>query len=144
MQMQRHPNELEGFCDQLRSIADTLAKNPPQRIGYRERVLIEGPLFLVMKEFCRRRFGYDLHGFSEENRRRLEGATQGDASVRRPWNLVREAFEVRSILLALSGTNPYVQGDALSRTALTKRDTVALLSRSLHRLARRAIDDNSE
>ena len=143
--MHKHADSLAHFCAQLRTVAKALADEPPKRIGYRERVIIERPLFLVMKEVCRRRLGYDLHGLSEEHRKSLESLLiQGNEDTKQVQNLLHEAFEVRVFLLDLSSTNPYVQGDALSRASLTKKDVVEVLSRSLHRLAGRALDEAGE
>jgi hypothetical protein len=59
-------------------------------------------------------------------------------------HLVREAFELRVFLLALSSENAYVQGDALSRASLTKRAVLRNFSRSLNSLAERAIKIKGE
>lgn len=131
---------LTCFCDQLRSVATAITEVRPQRIGYRERALIERPMFLVIKEVCKRRFGYELHGLSEKHRNKLEEMIHSDACNRRFRDLVRELFELRVFLLDLSSSNPYVQGDALSRASLTKSDAVRALSRSLHRLADLALE----
>jgi hypothetical protein len=144
MQMHKHAERLAYFCAQLRTVAASLADKPPKHIGYRERLLVERPLFLVMKEVCRRRLGYDLRGLSEVHRLRLESAIQGNTSTMRVQNLLREAFEIRVFLIDLSSANPYVQGDALSRASLQKEDVVKVLSRSLYRMAGRFLDEEGE
>lgn len=141
MPMCIHANRLHSFCIELKSLAEDLTQNPPQRIGYRERVRIERPLFLVVKEVCLRHLGYDLHGFSEIHRKELNHWMDGISCRRSLKNFIREAFELRVFVLALSSSNPYVRGDALSRASLTNRDAVARLSHALQSLAEKALEE---
>ena len=142
--MHIHADRLHKSCEQVKALADKLAQDPPQRIGYRERVRIERPLFLVIKELCLLHLGYDLHGLSEVHRRDLNRLIEGKPCCRSLQNLLREAFELRVFVIALSSTNPYVQGDALSRASLAKSDAVATLSHALHSLAENALEEESE
>lgn len=142
--MHAHGEQAEYLCRELKAIAEALAKNPPRRIGYRERVLIERPLFLTLKEVCRQRLGYELHGLSETHRRRLEGTIENTANGRRFLALLRDTFELRAFLLDLSSANPYVQGDAMSRASVTKYDAPRALSRALFRLVERVSEEMGE
>jgi hypothetical protein len=111
---------------------------------YRERVRIERSLFLVFKEVCRRHLGYDLHGLSEVHRKELNQWMECKPCRMSLQNLVREAFELRVFVLALSSANAYVRDNALSRASLTQRDAVATLSRVLRSLAENVLEEEGE
>ena len=134
--MHIHNENIENLCLKLKAIADALINNPPERIGYRERVMIERPLFLTLKEICDRYLGYDLHGLSEPHRREIEAAIQETKSGREFQSLLRDIFEIRTFLLDLSSANPYVQNDALSRASVSKQNAPRTLGRALLRLAK--------
>ncbi len=140
MQMPTHAKRLKYVCQQLLSVADDLEQNPTQCFGYRERVLVERPIFLVVKEVCWQRLGHDLHGMSTQHRKRLDDIVKNEVTDTRLTNFICEAFELRIFVLDLSSGNPYVQGDALSRASLVKHDTVKALTQSLRRLARKAMN----
>ncbi len=141
MPMNTHTDRLQGLCDQVKSLAEDLAQNPPQRIGYRERIRIERPLFLLVKEVCQNYLGYDLHGLNEIHRKELSRWMEDNQCHRSLQNFIRETFELRVFVVALSSANPYVRGDALSRASITKSTTVATLSRKLQSLAERTLDE---
>jgi hypothetical protein len=128
----------------MKALADELAQVPKQRFGYRERVRIERSLFLVVKEVCRRHLGYDLHGLSEVHREELNHWMERKPCRMSLQNLVREAFELRVFVLALSSTNAYVRDDALSRASLTQRDAVVTLSRVLRSLVENVLEEEGE
>lgn len=135
--MHTHGEQAEDQCQELKAIAEALVRNPPRRIGYRERLLIERPLFLTLKDVCCRCVGYELHGLSETHRQRMEGAIKSSPNGQRLFPLLRDAFELRIFLLDLSCANPYVQGDALSRASVTQEDASRSLARALFRLVKR-------
>lgn len=140
--MRTHANILQISCKKLEAIAAELEQNPPQRIGYRERMRIERPLFLLLKEICRQHLEYELHGMTEVHRKALSLLLSEKRSDNKELqNFVRNAFELRIFLLTLSSTNPYVQGDALSRASLTKRESVKVLIRELRTLANQGIQE---
>jgi hypothetical protein len=144
MLMHTPVDRLHQGCQQLRAVADDLTKNPPLRIDYRERMRIERSLFVVVKEVCQKYLQYELHGLSEVHRRELRDWMEGNACSKSLQHFVREAFELRVFLLALSSANAYVQGDALSRASLTKRSVIRTLSRTLHSLAEKAIKEKDD
>lgn len=133
--MRIHANILQSSCQKLEAIAVELEQNPPQRIGYRERMRIERPLFLLLKNVCLRHLEYELHGMTEVHWKALSLLLSEKRCDRELQNFIRNAFELRIFVLALSSTNPYVQGDALSRASLTKRESVKVLIRELRALA---------
>ena len=139
--MRTHANILQTPCQKLETIAVELEQNPPQRIGYRERMRIERPLFLLLKEVCLRHLEYELHGMTEVHRKALSLLLSKKRCTRDLQNFVRNAFELRVFILALSSTNPYVQGDALSRASLTKRESIKVLIRELRALANQGLQE---
>jgi hypothetical protein len=144
--MHTHGDQTEDLCKELMAIAVALIKNPPRRIGYRERVLIERQLFLILKDVCRRHLGYELQGLSETHRRRIEDVIKGSTNGHRLFPLLRDTFELKIFLLSLSSANPYVQGDALSRASIAEQDVPRTLAHALFRIVERVkeqIDDQS-
>lgn len=129
--MHAHGEQGKNVCQELKAIAEALINNPPQRIGYRERVLIERPLFLTLKDVFRRRLGHELHGMSKKHRCLLEAAIENSPNGHQLRPLLRETFELRAFLLDLSSANPYVRGDALSRASVTQQDAPRTLGRAL-------------
>lgn len=137
-------DKLHQAYQQLKAVAKDLAENPPLRIDFRERVRIERSLFVVIKEACQQYLGYELHGLSEAHRTELNDWMESNGCAKSFQHFLREAFELRVFLLALSSANAYVQGDALSRASLTKRNVLRTLSHSLHSLAEKAITEKGE
>lgn len=142
--MHTHVNTLQTACQRLESLAVELTQKPPQRIGYRERMQIERPLFLFLKEICHRHLEYELHGMTESHRKALSLWLSEKRCSKELQNFVRDAFELRVFVLALSNTNPYVQGDALSRASLTKRESVTILIRKLRALASKGLQEKNQ
>jgi len=132
-------DKLHQACHQLKAVAEDIAENPPPRIDFRERLRIERPLFMVIKEACHQYLGYELHGLSEVHRTELNHWMENNGCGKPFQNLARKAFELRVFLLALSSESAYVQGDALSRASLTKKTVLRDLSRALISLAEKAI-----
>lgn len=137
-------DRLHQAYQQLKAVAKDLAENPPSRIDYRERVRIERSLFIVIKEICHRYLGYELHGLSEVHRTELNDRMAGTGCTKSLERFVREVFELRVFILALSSANAYVQGDALSRASLTNQNVLRNLSRSLNLLAEKAVQIKGE
>lgn len=101
-------DELHRACHQLKAVAEDIAENPPPRIDYRERLRIERPLFMVIKEACKQYLGYELHGLSEVHRTELNDWMEDNPCIKPFQNFVRKAFELRVFLLALSSESAYV------------------------------------
>lgn len=142
--MRTSADRLQEACEQLKAVAKGLAENPPQQIDFRERVRIERYLFIVIKEFCQRYIGYDLRGLSDVHHAELNDWMEGSGCAQSLQLFIGKAFELRVFLIALSGANAYVQGDALSRASLTKKNVLMNLSRSLNSLAEKAIEVKRE
>lgn len=142
MPMHTLADRLHIACSQAKELAGEFSQNPPKLIGYRERVRIERLLFLIAKEMCLKHLGYELHGLSEAHREELTRWFDHNPCGKSLENFLREVFELRVFVLALSSTNPYVSGDALSRASLTKRGAVITLSRALYSLAEKALDED--
>jgi hypothetical protein len=138
MQVKRQDEFPKGFIEQLESIAAELGQASPPRIDYIARVRIERPLFLTLKEICRQRFGYVLHGLTSVHRDALYQYIAGKPCNRDLLNFIRHVFEFRVFLIELSSSNPYVQGDALSRVLVTDSDSVAFLYRQIQALVKEA------
>jgi len=136
--MERQPELPKDFIEKLESIATELEQAPPRRIDYIERVRIERPLFLMIKEICRQHLGYDLHGLSSEHRDALYQYIEGKPGSKYLSNFIRHVFEVRVFLLKLSSSDPYVQGDALLQVSVNGKDSFAFLARQIRILVKEA------
>ena len=136
--MNEHASVIRELAQTLLTQASGLETLPPRTFGYRERMQLERPLFLILKTVSLFRLGYELHGLSDVHRtalhEHLERSDQG-ADVKA---YVRDVCELYVFLRSLSAANPYVQGDALSRVAATRRHVIALVVRRL-----RSITDNT-
>lgn len=142
--MHTSADRLQEACEQLKAVAKGLTEDTPQQIDFRERVRIERYLFIVIKEFCRRYLGYDLRGLGDVHHEELNDWMESSGCVQSLQHFVRNVFELRVFLIALSSANAYVQGDALSRASLTKKNVLMNLSRSLNSLAEKAIEVKGE
>lgn len=144
MQMKRQDELDQRLIEQLELIATELEQTPPLRVGYRERVRIERPLFLILKEICGQRLGYVLHGLTDVHKNILHQCAKEKSCSKNLLNFIQNVFEFRIFLLALSSSNPYVQGDALSRASVAKRDAVEFLARQIRILVKEAREISSE
>lgn len=136
--MQEHGELSASFIKQLELIATELEQSPLVQFGYRERVRIERPLFLVLREVCHNQLGHVLHGLTNVHHDALYQCIKGKSCGKDLLDFIRHVFELHAFLLELSSTNPYVQGDALSRVSLTKRDAAAFVVRHIRALVKEA------
>ena len=138
MQMKERDETVAGLIGQLEVIAAELEQVVPIRVGYRDRVRIERPLFLVLKEICLRHLGFDLHGLTDVHRQGLRQCIARRPCSSNLLHFIRHVYEFRVFLLELTSADPYVQGNALSLVLETECGSVAFLSRQLRILAKEA------
>jgi len=137
--MNKHASAIVKLVHRLRKQAACLEKSPPRTFGYRERVQIERSLFLILKLVCLSRLGYALQGLTDVHRKALFEHLESTAQEPDVKAFARDVFEFRVFLRSLSSTNPYVQGDALSRVGLTRQNVITSVVRRLHRVGEDAM-----
>jgi len=140
MQKSRLPSEFSGILSDLEQLVLSLAKNSNLRIGYRERLRIERPIFLLLKLVCYRYMGFELRGFTEIHRTELEKQLSLSQVGREIAEFVRLAYELRVFLLRVSSENAYVRGDALFGVTDARIGKNNILVQELHRFHRKAIE----
>lgn len=96
-------------CYEYASMARCLS-----RFGYKERMLIERGLFLILKCLCNDILKLKLQGFSNYHKGEIErviSENEIDSSVQ---ILIENIFQLKIFVQRLSCENAYVRGDSLS------------------------------
>jgi len=138
--MSKQADIVYELAKQLEALSLEVAEMPTCRIDYRERVRIERPLFLILKEICHRNLAYELHGLTEVHRSALYEHLASKNCSRQIQDFARRIFEFRLFLQSLSSANSYVQGDALSRVSLTRQGSTDFVVRQLKVVANQALE----
>lgn len=126
--------------DKLMEHAAEVERSQLRSFGYRERIAIERLLFLIIKDICSTKLQYSLQGLTEVHRLALLYFVKNRDVGSELNRLITRVFELRVFLYSLSSANPYVQGDAISRVALTKRSVVKFTAKELRKIAALAME----
>lgn len=138
--MNTHVDAFQVSCQQLEIIANEMTQQVVKFIGYRERLRIERPLFIVLKEICSQKLGYNLQGLSKTHMDALNEWMDKRQCDRDLENFIRQVFELRVFLIALSSSDPYVRDDALSRVSTTKKKALKFLIQQLRSIVKKALE----
>ena len=84
----------------------------PIGFDYRRRTKLERLMFLIAKEFCSKKFEYDLGGLSYTHRKKFFGYVRKHSYDLEVVQTVKDAFEISDLICALSSSDPYVREDA--------------------------------
>ena len=134
-------DETQQIARSLNEAAAQLEGSEVRRLGYRERISVERVLFLLLKHLCRTHLDYKLQGLSEAHRQRVWEEICKKPQDRTFERFVSDVFQLRVFLQSLTSTNPYVQGDALSRVGVSRAYASRVVANQLRGLARRMSED---
>jgi hypothetical protein len=100
---------------------------PPVGLDYRGRTKLERLLFLVIKEYCRKHFAYEIGGVSYTHQKCFH-----EAAAEHLWDpdriaVVKEGFRLCDFIREVASSDPYVVDARLNESG----GTVANLLRSL-------------
>jgi hypothetical protein len=105
-------NELSSELNHEASILSS--KNiGPLGFDYRRRTKIERLLFLLAKEFCMKRFKYDLGGVSRTHQKLLSAYLTKSGFESNDIALINKLFEITELIGDLSSSDPYAREDAM-------------------------------
>ncbi len=133
MQNEQYDEET-GVVSALLKRAEALENGPTGIFGYADRILIERCLFSLLKQVCATRLGYQLQGLGEVHRKALL-AVPCDAELKR---VIKDAFELRVFMQAVTSGNPYVRNEALSNAGLLRKQSTRTIAAHIRKLVERA------
>ena len=96
--------------------------------GYRERLLVERPLYLILKIIGRNKLNYDLKGFSKVDIDELISHISQDKPLLR---VVSNIWEFKIFIKSMSSSSAYIRGDILSNLNINKKDTFSFIEKRL-------------
>lgn len=126
MPQKQSPNEIEIILNFLRHENDSIKRNFSE-FGYRERILIERGLFLLIKCLCKKILDYNLQGFSNLHKINLDNIISKTDCGETFLKLVEQIFHLKIFLQSVSCENAYVRGDSLSKLGLDRKNVFSFI-----------------
>jgi hypothetical protein len=126
MPQKQSPNKIESILNLLHHEYYSIEKNF-SGFGYRERILIERGLFLLIKCLCKERLNFNLQGFSnyhKSNLNKIISVTDCDEAFSK---VVEQIFQLKIFLQAVSSENAYVRGDSLSKLGIDRKNVFSFI-----------------
>lgn len=126
MPQKQSPNKIESILNFLHHENDSIEKDFSE-FGYRERILIERGLFLLIKWLCKEILNYDLQGFSNYHKNKLNSIISKTDCDKTFLQVVEQIFQLKIFLLSVSSENAYVRGDSLSKLGLDRKNVFSFI-----------------
>ncbi len=126
MPQKKSPNKIESIMNFLHQENDSIGKNFSE-FGYRERILIERGLFLLIKCLCKEILNYDLQGFSNYHKKNLNNIISNTDGYEAFSRVVDQIFQLKIFLQSVSSENAYVRGDSLSKLGLDRKNVFSFI-----------------
>ena len=107
---------MKELLSELREETSRLTSKSLGPIGfdYRGRTKLERLIFLITKEYCARKFKYDLGGLSSTHQKMFSEYVQERFSASEVIQVVKDAFEISNLIYALSSSDSYVREGVLA------------------------------
>lgn len=102
--------------------------------GYRERLLFERPLFLLLKLISDSELNYNLKGFSKDNIDELITHAGEDRPLQ---TIITKIWELKVFIKSLSSSSAYIRGDTLSIVNVNEKDTVRYIKKEINNIFRK-------
>lgn len=138
MQTIKQPEIIHNIISLLTLETDFFAKES-QQIGYRERIKLERGLFLLLKCLCKNNLNYNIQGFSQIHREKLNRIIAKIDCDRAFLQTIDQIFQLKIFIKSLSSENAYVRGDALSRSGVNKENVIFLIRNQVQSITRKII-----
>ena len=129
-------NKMDTILTFLRHENNSIKKNLSE-FGYRERILIERGLFLLIKCLCKKILDYDLQGFSNQHKIDLNKIISRTGRCEPFLQVVEQIFQLKIFLQSVSSENAYVRGDSLSKLGLDRKNVFRFIEAQLNSIPNR-------
>jgi hypothetical protein len=98
------------LLEELREEALNLTTKSLSPIGfdYRRRTKVERLLFLISKQYCKDKFGYELGGISYSHKKLFNVYAHENQVGKEGIQIVNTVFEISRMVSNLSSSDPYV------------------------------------
>ena len=126
MPEKQSPNRIESILSFLHHENDRIVINFSE-FGYRERILIERGLFLLIKCLCEEVLNYNLQGFSNYHKKNLNNIISKTDCDETFSQVVEQIFQLKIFLQSVSSENAYVRGDSLSKLGLDRKNVFSFI-----------------
>ena len=126
MPQKQSPNRSESILNFLHHENDRIVKNFSE-FGYRERILIERGLFLLIKCLCEEVLNYNLQGFSNYHKKNLNTIISKTDCDETFSQVVEQLFQLKIFIQSVSSENAYVRGDSLSKLGLDRKNVFSFI-----------------
>ena len=104
MPQKQSPNRIESILNFLHHENDSIVRNFSE-FGYRERILIERGLFLLIKCLCEEILIYNLQGFSNYHKKKLNKIISKTDCAKAFPQIVEQIFQLKIFLKSVSSEN---------------------------------------
>lgn len=126
MSQKQSPNKIEAILTFLHHENDSIEKSF-SGFGYRERILIERGLFLLIKCLCKEILNCNLQGFSNSHKNNLNSIISRTDCDKIFLQVVEQIFQLKIFLQSVSSENAYVRGDSLSKLGLSRKNVFSYI-----------------
>lgn len=92
--------------------------------GYKERIIIERCLFILIKIICKDNIKYNLQGFNDFHKEKILVIVSDDKLNNNLYHIINQIFQLKIFLQKLSSKNGYVRGDSLTNLGLKRKDVL--------------------
>ncbi len=103
--------------------------------GYKERILIERGLFLLIKYLCKDILNYNLQGFSNYHRNKIYSIISNSGCDKTFSRVVEQIFQLKIFLQLVSSENAYVRGDSLSKLGLDRKKVFSFIETQIRSIS---------
>lgn len=134
MQKKQSHNKIKTILNFLHHESETIEKSFSE-FGYRERILIERGLFLLIKYLCKAMLNYNLQGFNNYHKNELNEIISKTSCDETFTNLVEQIFQLKIFLQSVSSGNAYVRGDSLSKLGLDRKNALCFIETKIKNIA---------
>lgn len=102
--------------------------------GYRERLLFERPLFLLLKFISDSELNYNLKSFSKNNIDELITHARENTPLQ---IIITKIWELKVFIKSLSSSSAYIRGDTLSTVNVNEKNAVLYIKKEINSIFRK-------
>jgi len=143
MPQKQSTNKIKSILNFIHQENDTIEMNFSE-FGYRERILIERGLFLLIKCLCKVVLNYNLQGFSNYYKNKINDLILKTECKETFSQVVEQIFQLKIFLQSVSSENAYVRGDSLSKLNLDRKNVFGFIDSQIKSITNKTNSLNVE
>lgn len=104
--------------------------------GFRERLIIERTLFLILSSYCKTHHKIQIIGFTDFYKNEILSIISKNEKTTNHKKIIKKIFDLKFFLQELSNENAYIRGDALSKVGLEKKHIYKIITAEIESIRR--------